>query len=51
MLLLLIVWNAYGNFERGSASYGLLTFSLYFLVASWLFAPFVFNPSGFDWQK
>ena len=24
---------------------------MWFLVASWLFAPFVFNPSGFDWQK
>ncbi|MBA0697412.1 hypothetical protein Goari_020953 [Gossypium aridum] len=28
-----------------------ITVSMWFLVGSWLFAPFVFNPSGFDWQK
>lgn len=22
-----------------------------FLVITWLFAPFLFNPSGFEWQK
>ena len=21
------------------------------MVATWLFAPFLFNPSGFEWQK
>ncbi|KAK7387024.1 hypothetical protein VNO78_27483 [Psophocarpus tetragonolobus] len=25
--------------------------SMWFLATSWLFAPFLFNPSGFDWQK
>ncbi|PKI42248.1 hypothetical protein CRG98_037364 [Punica granatum] len=24
---------------------------MWFLVVSWLFAPFLFNPSGFEWQK
>ncbi|CAI0428151.1 unnamed protein product [Linum tenue] len=27
------------------------TASMWFLVVSWLFAPFLFNPSGFEWQK
>lgn len=51
LLLLLIVWRAYGGFEAGGVSYGLLSLSLFFLASCWLFAPFVFNPSGFDWQK
>lgn len=34
-----------------ASSYTLLTFSMWFLVAYWLFAPFLFNPSGFEWQK
>ncbi|KAI9104262.1 hypothetical protein K1719_023098 [Acacia pycnantha] len=25
--------------------------SIWFMVATWLFAPFLFNPSGFEWQK
>jgi callose synthase len=29
----------------------LLTISSWFLVISWLFAPYIFNPSGFEWQK
>jgi callose synthase len=28
-----------------------VTISIWFLVGSWLFAPFVFNPSCFEWQK
>ncbi|KAF4373230.1 hypothetical protein G4B88_007243 [Cannabis sativa] len=41
----------YGESYRSSNLYLFITFSMWFLVASWLFAPFVFNPSGFDWQK
>ncbi|KAF0902192.1 hypothetical protein E2562_014435 [Oryza meyeriana var. granulata] len=25
--------------------------SMWFMVGTWLFAPFLFNPSGFEWQK
>ncbi|KAF8646248.1 hypothetical protein HU200_065453 [Digitaria exilis] len=29
----------------------ILSSSMWFLVITWLFAPFLFNPSGFEWQK
>ncbi|KAJ7960658.1 Callose synthase-like protein [Quillaja saponaria] len=51
LLILLIVYEVYGESYRSSSLYFFITFSMWFLVASWLFAPFVFNPSGFDWQK
>ncbi|KAK9104249.1 hypothetical protein Scep_021093 [Stephania cephalantha] len=49
--LLLIVYIAYGYTEGGAVSFILLTVSSWFLVISWLFAPYIFNPSGFEWQK
>ncbi|KAL6144211.1 hypothetical protein ACLB2K_054906 [Fragaria x ananassa] len=51
LLILLIVYGVYGNAYRSSNLYFFITFSMWFLVASWLFAPFIFNPSSFDWQK
>ncbi|XP_044487374.1 callose synthase 10 [Mangifera indica] len=49
--LLLIVYMAYGYIEGGGFSAVMLTLSSWFLVISWLFAPYIFNPSGFEWQK
>lgn len=49
--LLLIVYIAYGFTDGGAVSFILLTLSSWFLVVSWLFAPYIFNPSGFEWQK
>ncbi|CAN1777271.1 Callose synthase 10 [Linum perenne] len=49
--LLLIVYIAYGFTRGGAVSFILLTLSSWFLVISWLFAPYIFNPSGFEWQK
>lgn len=49
--LLLIVYIAYGYTKGGAVSFVLLTLSSWFLVISWLFAPYIFNPSGFEWQK
>ncbi|KAG2676075.1 hypothetical protein I3760_12G034200 [Carya illinoinensis] len=49
--LLLIVYIAYGHTKGGAVSFVLLTISSWFLVISWLFAPYIFNPSGFEWQK
>lgn len=49
--LLLIVYLAYGYAEGGTVSFVLITLSSWFLVISWLFAPYIFNPSGFEWQK
>ncbi|KAI3465923.1 hypothetical protein Pfo_022586 [Paulownia fortunei] len=51
LFILLIVYKVYGQSYRSSSLYFFITFSMWFLVASWLFAPFVFNPSGFEWQK
>ncbi|KAF8390568.1 hypothetical protein HHK36_025095 [Tetracentron sinense] len=49
--LLLIVYIAYGYAKGGALSFVLITISSWFLVISWLFAPYIFNPSGFEWQK
>ncbi|KAG2675088.1 hypothetical protein I3760_13G168900 [Carya illinoinensis] len=51
VVLLLIVFLAYGYNEGGALSYILLTVSSWFMALSWLFAPYLFNPSGFEWQK
>ncbi|CAN4114506.1 unnamed protein product [Withania somnifera] len=39
------------NYRMYSRTFILLTVSMWFLVISWLFSPFLFNPSGFEWQK
>ncbi|CAN1352837.1 Callose synthase 5 [Linum perenne] len=51
LMLLLICYQIYGKAVKGQVAYLLLTSSMWFLVCSWLFAPFLFNPSGFEWQK
>ncbi|KAJ7957014.1 Callose synthase [Quillaja saponaria] len=51
LMMLLIVYQIYGSVVPDSTAYLLITFSMWFMVASWLFAPFLFNPSGFEWQK
>ncbi|PPS13363.1 hypothetical protein GOBAR_AA07211 [Gossypium barbadense] len=51
LLILLVLYEVYGQSYRSSSLYMFITVSMWFLVGSWLFAPFVFNPSGFDWQK
>lgn len=51
VVLLLIVYLAYGYNEGGALGYILLSISSWFMALSWLFAPYLFNPSGFEWQK
>ncbi|GFP95013.1 callose synthase 5 [Phtheirospermum japonicum] len=51
LMILLIVYEAYGTASSSMTAYIFVTFSIWFLVVSWLFAPFLFNPSGFEWQK
>ncbi|KAL5075203.1 hypothetical protein RYX36_014187 [Vicia faba] len=51
LTILLICYMIYGSATPDSAAYALLSWSMWFLVCSWLFAPFLFNPSGFEWQK
>ncbi|KAH7653612.1 callose synthase protein [Dioscorea alata] len=50
VVILLIVYLAYG-YNTGALSYILLSISSWFMALSWLFAPYLFNPSGFEWQK
>ncbi|KHG20064.1 Callose synthase 3 -like protein [Gossypium arboreum] len=51
MMILLIVYQIFGHTYRSTVAYVLITASLWFMVGTWLFAPFLFNPSGFEWQK
>ncbi|KAJ7539818.1 hypothetical protein O6H91_11G110100 [Diphasiastrum complanatum] len=52
IVILLILYEVYGSSsQRGPLVYLLVTFSMWFLAGTWLFAPFMFNPSGFEWQK
>lgn len=32
-------------------NYGIMSFSLWIIAATWTWAPFFFNPSGLDWDK
>ncbi|KAK9061500.1 hypothetical protein SSX86_018682 [Deinandra increscens subsp. villosa] len=51
LMTLLLVYQIFGQSYRGSVAYLLITISIWFMVGTWLFAPFLFNPSGFEWQK
>ncbi|XP_049933320.1 callose synthase 5-like [Nymphaea colorata] len=51
LMILLLVYGSYGPTSSDPNAYVLLSFSMWFLVVSWLFSPFLFNPSGFEWQK
>ncbi|XP_058090540.1 callose synthase 3-like [Magnolia sinica] len=51
LMILLIVYQIFGNSYRDPVAYILITVSMWFMVGTWLFAPFLFNPSGFEWQK
>lgn len=51
VILLLIVYLAYGYSKSGALAYILISLSSWFMAVSWLFAPYIFNPSGFEWQK
>ncbi|KAH7844947.1 hypothetical protein Vadar_033581 [Vaccinium darrowii] len=49
--VILIVYASYSPVATGTFVYIALTISSWLLVMSWIMAPFVFNPSGFDWLK
>lgn len=51
LMILLLVYQIFGKSYRDMVAYVLITASVWFLVVTWLFAPFLFNPSGFEWQK
>ncbi|XP_023512580.1 callose synthase 12-like [Cucurbita pepo subsp. pepo] len=49
--LILIVYASHNAVSSNTFVYIAMTITSWFLVLSWLMAPFVFNPSGFDWLK
>nr|CAD1835251.1 unnamed protein product [Ananas comosus var. bracteatus] len=51
LMILLVVYQIFGQSYRSTISYIFITISMWFMVGAWLFAPFLFNPSGFEWQK
>ncbi|XP_057992637.1 putative callose synthase 8 isoform X1 [Hevea brasiliensis] len=51
LVLLLIVYDLFRRSYQSSMAYVLITYSIWFMSITWLFAPFLFNPSGFSWDK
>ncbi|XP_058723122.1 callose synthase 1-like [Vicia villosa] len=51
LVILLVVYHIFGHAYRGVVAYILITITIWFMAGTWLFAPFLFNPSGFEWQK
>lgn len=49
--LILAIYASYSDLATGTFVYLHVTLGSLVLVASWIMAPFVFNPSGFDWLK
>lgn len=49
--IILTVYAAESSMTKSTFVYIALMISSWFLVVSWIMAPFVFNPSGFDWLK
>nr|KJB77266.1 hypothetical protein B456_012G128700 [Gossypium raimondii] len=49
--LILTVYASHNPVAKDTFVYIAMTISSWFLVLSWIMAPFVFNPSGFDWLK
>ncbi|XP_071715908.1 putative callose synthase 8 [Rutidosis leptorrhynchoides] len=51
LLLLLIVHDIIRRSYKNHMTYTVITYAIWFLSLTWLFAPFLFNPLGFDWGK
>ncbi|CDP06081.1 unnamed protein product [Coffea canephora] len=51
LLLLLIVYDLFRRSVQSNMAYVLITYAIWFMSMTWLFAPFLFNPSGFNWGK
>ncbi|XP_010052007.2 callose synthase 12 [Eucalyptus grandis] len=49
--LILTVYALQSTIAKNTFTYIALTISSWFLVVSWVMAPFLFNPLGFDWLK
>ncbi|VFQ58885.1 unnamed protein product [Cuscuta campestris] len=48
-VILVVYYASNSPLARDTFVYIAMTISSWFLVVSWIMAPFVFNPTGFDW--
>ncbi|KAL3651083.1 putative callose synthase 8 [Castilleja foliolosa] len=51
LLVLLVVYDLFRRSYQSSMAYMLITYAIWFMSMTWLFAPVLFNPSGFEWGK
>lgn len=49
--IILTVYAAHSVIAKNTLVFIIMNISSWFLVVSWIMAPFAFNPSGFDWLK
>ncbi|GJM93097.1 hypothetical protein PR202_ga09623 [Eleusine coracana subsp. coracana] len=49
--IILTVYAVHSVIAKNTLVYIIMNISSWFLVVSWVMAPFAFNPSGFDWLK
>ncbi|RYR60186.1 hypothetical protein Ahy_A04g017258 isoform E [Arachis hypogaea] len=49
--IVLVVYEIFGHNYRSDVGYVLINISMWFMAGTWLFAPFLFNPSSFEWLK
>ncbi|KAF9610931.1 hypothetical protein IFM89_025741 [Coptis chinensis] len=47
----LVIYASHSPLAKNTFVFIAMTVSSWFLVIAWIMAPFVFNPSGFDWLK
>ncbi|GAB2302055.1 Putative callose synthase 8, partial [Dionaea muscipula] len=51
LMLLLTVYDTFRQPYQSGMGYSSISYAIWFISLSWLFAPFLFNPSGFNWQR
>ncbi|KAG6521558.1 hypothetical protein ZIOFF_018681 [Zingiber officinale] len=51
LICLLTVYNLFRKSYQSTMAYFMITYSSWFMAGTWLFTPFLFNPSGFAWRK
>lgn len=50
LVFLLTVYNLFKKSYESNIAYMMITYSTWFMAMTWLYAPFLFNPSGFAWR-
>ena len=50
-MILLVVYEMFGQTYRGVVTWIFITVSMCFMVGMWLYARFLFNACGWEWHK